>query len=135
MNDLHKIWDTSCPLRFLVAGAWNFAFGYGVFAGLYWAFRGKVSDWLILVVATVLGITMSFLTHRFITYRSTGPWLKEYFRFYVVYGVQSVLNILMFWILVTLLKMNAYAVQFFIATSLTLASYWAHKWFSFRKGV
>ena len=126
-------WSNSQPLRFLIVGAWNFVFGYAVFAGLYWALNGIWPDWLICTVAAILGITMSFITHRFITYRSSGCWWREYLRFYIVYGGQSLLNILLIWLLVTLFKMDAYIVQLTISIALTLATYWAHKHYSFKE--
>lgn len=125
-------WDDSKPLRFLVVGAWNFIFGYGVFAGLYWTLHGVWRDWVIAAAASVLGITMSFLTHRFVTYRSHGCWWREYLRFYVVYGGQSLANVFLVWLFVTRLGLNAYAVGFAITVALTAASYWAHKNYSFK---
>lgn len=127
-----KAWNDYAPLRFLIVGGWNFVFGYGAFAGLYWLFNGIWTDWLIATVAAILGITMSYLTHRFITYRSHGCWWKEYFRFYVVYGGQTLLNIFLIWLLVTRLRYNAYLVQLVITLALTIASYWAHKLYSFK---
>ena len=126
-------WNNSQSLRFLIVGGWNFVFGYAVFAGLYWVLNGIWPDWLISSVAAVLGITMSFVTHRFITYRSSGCWWREYLRFYVVYGGQSLLNVLLIWLLVTQLKLNAYIVQLTISIVLTLATYWAHKYYSFKE--
>ena len=125
-------WSESQPLRFLIVGAWNFVFGYFAFAGLYWAMNGRWPDWLISTIAAILGITMSFLTHRFITYRSHGCWWREYLRFYVVYGGQSILNVFLIWILVTQLELNAYIVQLSISVALTVVSYWAHKHYSFK---
>lgn len=130
-----NVWTKSTPLRFLLVGGWNFAFGYGCFVFLYWAFNEVWPDWFIATVATVLGITMSFVTHKFLTYRSHGCWWKEYLRFYVVYGGQSLLNIFLIWLLVTKLRHNAYLVQLVITLSLTFASYWAHKLYSFRKSA
>ena len=126
-------WSESQPLRFLIVGAWNFVFGYFAFAGLYWAMNGRWPDWLISTIASILGITMSYLTHRFITYRSHGCWWREYLRFYVVYGGQSILNVFLIWILVTQLELNAYLVQLSISVALTVVSYWAHKYYSFKQ--
>lgn len=126
-------WSESQPLRFLIVGAWNFVFGYFAFAGLYWAMNGRWPDWLISTIAAILGITMSYLTHRFITYRSHGCWWCEYLRFYVVYGGQSILNVFLIWILVTQLELNAYIVQLSISVALTVVSYWAHKYYSFKR--
>ena len=75
---------------------------------------------------------MSFLTHRTLTYRSRGCWWREYLRFYVVYGGQSLLNIFLIWLLVTRLGYNAYVVQLILNLALVIVSYWAHKFYSFR---
>lgn len=133
MLKLFQLWNESAPLRYLIVGGWNFVFGYGIFALLYWAFNSRWADWFIATVATILGITMSYLTHRFITYRSHGCWWTEYLRFYVVYGGQSLLNIFLIWLLVTRLQYNAYFVQFIINVALVIVSYWAHKLYSFKK--
>ena len=132
-GDSASLWNQYSSLRFLIVGVWNFVFGYGVFAGLYWVLQGISSDWIIAVIAAILGITMSFLTHRFITYRSHGCWWREYMRFYVVYGGQSLLNVFLIWLLVTQMGYNAYIIQFLISSALTVASYWAHKFYSFRR--
>ena len=128
-----KIWNLSVPIRFLMVGGVNFVFGYLVFAVLYWSFSGHWPDAVIVTVATVIGITESYLAHRFLTYRAKGTWWREYLRFYVVYGAQYVVNLLVIWIFVTRLSLNAYAVQFIISVLLTVVSYWAHKNYSFRK--
>lgn len=129
---MFRIWNSSAPLRYLIVGGWNFVFGYGIFAFLYWVFNGHWPDWLIATVAAILGITMSYLTHRFITYRSHGCWWKEYLRFYVVYGGQSLLNVFLIWLLVTKFQYNAYVIQLIINLALVIASYWAHKFYSFK---
>ena len=129
---LISFWATVTPMRFLIVGGWNFVFGYGVFVGLYWLMNESWPDWLITSTAAILGITMSFLSHRCITYRSHGSWWREYLRFYAVYGGQTLLNIFLIWLFVTRLEYNAYFVQLIITLVLTIASYWAHKLYSFR---
>jgi len=124
--------NTSTPVRFLFVGAFNFSFGYGVFALFWWLFGGDWPDWLIVFVTTVIGITESYLTHRFITYRAHGCWWREYLRFYVVYGVQTFVNMGVVRVFVTNFGWNAYVVQLVTLVSLTVASYWAHKLYSFK---
>lgn len=126
-------WNGSQPLRFLVVGVWNFLFGYLAFAGIYWCLNESLPDWAISSMATVIGISMSFLTHRFITYRSKGCWWRQYLRFYVVYGGQAIFNIFLIWIFVTKNKINAYLAQLAISLTLTIVSYWLHKYFSFKE--
>ena len=131
---LHAMWLNAMPVRFLVVGAWNFIVGYLVFVGLYWAFSGVWPDWMIVVIANVVGITNAFISHRWITYRSAGVWWREYLRFYVVYGIQALLNVALIYVFVTRAEWNGYAVQFVISAVLTVLSYWLHKVYSFRKG-
>lgn len=121
------------PVRFLVVGGWNFVFGLAAFSVPYHFLCGCWPDWLIAVLAAVLGITMSFLTHRYLTFRSRGCWWREYLRFYVVYGTQSLLTIALIWLFVTRLGMNGHIVNFVICLVLTVVSYFAHKFYSFRK--
>ena len=135
LSDPVRRWRESASLRYLVVGGWNFAFGYGVFALGYALLNGTWPDWAIAAAAAVLGITMSFLTHRALTYRSRGCWWREYLRFYVVYGGQSLANVLLVWLLVTRLGCNAYAVQLVLNLALVVVSYWAHRLYSFRNPV
>jgi putative flippase GtrA len=126
-------WNCSQPLRFLIVGAWNFIFGYVAFAGIYWCLKGCWTDWAITLTANILGISMSFITHRFFTYKSNGCWWKEYLLFYAVYSGQAVFNILLIWMLVTKAGLNAYIIQFSVSIILTISSYWFHKNFSFKR--
>lgn len=130
---LLALWNSSMPLRFLFVGGWNFVFGYLAFVGSYWLLKSVLSDWLIVLISYVLGITNSFITHRWLTYRSHGCWWWEYIRFYVVYGGQLVLNVVLIAVFVTWLSWNAYLTQLGITLFLTFASYWGHKIYSFKE--
>lgn len=127
------LWRSSRPFRFLVVGVWNFLFGYFCFAGFYWWLNGRLPDWLIVCIASVVGITNAFIFHRWVTYRSRGNVFAEYAKFYIVYGVQTLLNLALFALFVTRWGLNAYFCQLVIALALTFVSYWGHKSFSFRQ--
>lgn len=133
INLIQKIWQASMPFRFLIVGGWNFVFGYFAFAALYYWLNDVLLESLIVVISSILGITNSFIFHRWLTYHSRGIWWKEYLRFYVVYGGQIILNLVLVAIFVNYYHFNAYIVQFLILVTLTLLSYWGHKYFSFRK--
>ena len=72
-------------------------------------------DGVIVIVANVVGITNAFVCHKCFTYCSHGSWWVEYLRFYVVYGLLALANIALIAIFVTLLRFNAYVIQFFVA--------------------
>ncbi len=129
----YRLWFRMMPLRFLIVGGWNFAFGYLAFVGCYWLMSPMVPDWGIVVFSSVLGITNSFVFHRWFTYKSHGNWFIEYLRFYIVYGGQVLLTMLFIHVFVTVLRYNAYVVSLIINIVITILSYWAHKMFSFRE--
>lgn len=79
-------WQRFIGLRFLMVGGFNFVASYLIFAGLCAVLHRALHNQAILAVSFVAGITLSFVTHRWLTYRSHGVWWAEYLRFYVVYG-------------------------------------------------
>lgn len=129
-----KMWHRVLPLRFLIVGGWNFGFSYLFFAAIYWLLHDKVHDSIILGISSVVGITNAFICHRLFTYRSKGHVVLEYFRFYLVYGVQLGINFIAFLFLVQRFHTNAYLTQAVLSILLTLMSYWGHKHVSFNYG-
>lgn len=130
---LGAVWERALPFRFLVVGAWNFGFSYVFFAISYWLLHPVLPDVVILAICSIVGITNAFVCHRWLTYRSEGPILQEYFRFYLVYGTQIGLNFVLFLLFVRWLKANPYLTQALLTIVLTGMSYWGHKRVSFRE--
>lgn len=131
MSDLLKTWNKLCSLRFIIIGGWNTVFSYLAFSGLYYVFGGGWGDIFVQLFAGFLGITHAFIMHKFVTYRSCGVWWHEYLKFYVVYGLQIIVQAILFWVCTTWLGYNGYIVQFTTTLLLTIVSYWAHKCYSF----
>lgn len=132
---LRNLWHKALPFRFIIVGGWNFGFSYVFFACAYWLLHPLVHDAIIMVICSIVGITNAFVTHRWLTYRSKGSILLEYFRFYFVYGVQIGSNIVFFLLFVRVLHFNAYLTQAGLTVLLTVLSYWGHKHVSFKGGV
>lgn len=130
-SKVRQLWQRLMPLRFLIVGGWNFLFGWLAFAGCYWLLKIRFADWFIVLVSSILGITNSYIFHRWLTFRSRGNWIVEYLKFYVVYGGQVLATMGLIHLFVTRMKFNAYIVSLVINVFLTIISYWAHKCFSF----
>ncbi len=120
-------------VRFFIAGGWNVIFSYGVFAGLYYVLGDQVHYMLILTGTTILGVTNSYLTQKFFVFRTKGNYLREYLRFYAVYGIQITINYVMLPFLVEW-GVSPYIAQALIVGSTTIGTYWAHKHISFSAG-
>ena len=120
-------------IRFLGVGFWNLLFSAACFAILLKVvFRGS-HYMMVLVLSTILGVTNSFVCHRWFTFRSTAPILRAYFRFYVVYGFQIGLTFLLMPVCVELLKLDPVVAQISLAVLTTVLTYFAHQKFSFRE--
>lgn len=119
-------------IRYLFVGGWNTLFGYLAFAVLY-AWLGKIwPSVLIITVGYVIGITNSYICYKFLVFKTKGNYLREYLRFYVVYGLAYVINIILFPIAVGRLKINPFIAQAAIVFVTVLISYTGHKRFSFK---
>lgn len=87
-------------LRYLIVGAWNTLFAYGLFAGLTYALMPLLrSAYAAAMTASAAGsvicITVSFLCHKLFVFRTKGNFLREYLRSFVVYGGTSLMGLVL----------------------------------------
>jgi len=110
-------------------------FGYGVVVWLYlWLSTDMHIVW-IGVIANILAITMSFMTHKIFVFRSREYWLYEYLRSYVVYGSVSLIGILILWLLVDGLSVNIWIAQGVAIILTVIVSYIGHSRYTFKVKV
>ena len=102
-------------LRYLIAGAWNTAFGYFLANILYYTLQHKFHLISISIFSNILAITMSFLTYKMLVFKTKGKWLSEYGRFYILYGANAILGTSLLWVLVDLI-----GIPFWIGQALIL---------------
>jgi putative flippase GtrA len=84
-------------LRYVAAGVGNTLFGYACYAAFVALYKHVLPlRYLYLTVdlasitATPIGVTVSFLTYKFLVFRTTGNYLKEWLRCFLVYGVATI---------------------------------------------
>lgn len=119
-------------VKYIISGIWNTAFSYLVFLALYHYFTNTNYIYL-LCASQVIGITNAYIVYKFIVFKTTGNYLKEYLRFYLVYGFSLLLNFLLIIIFVNFFEMNPLLAQGIIAFIVALIGYFGHSIFSFRK--
>ena len=129
---LRRPWESQ-KLRYLATGGFNTLAGYGEFALLYYLMTPALPYAVPWLLANILGITTSFLTYKFFVFRTHGRYLREYLRFYVVYGIPALPGLGLFALGVGKLHWNAYAVHAVIMFLTVIVSYFGHKHFSFRR--
>ena len=131
----HFIYRHEQKLRYLAVGGWNTLFGYLLFVALYARLGGRINYIAILVVSYVISISNAYLCYKFLVFKTRGNYLREYLRFYLVYGLAFLINLALLPLLVEVLKLNPVVSQGAIVFFTVVISYMAHKNFSFNVAV
>lgn len=120
--------------RFLVAGAWNTLFGYVAGIALYSQIGRTVGVIVVGILGSILSISMAFLTHKLFVFRTSGHWVSEYLRSYVVYGGTAGVGIALLYLFVEILAIPFWLAQLLVIAATVVASYLGHSRFTFRPG-
>jgi len=120
-------------VRYVLVGAWNTVFGYGLFVLLHQLLSGTVHYIVILVVASLVAILNAFVCHRRFVFRVQGSVLLDLARFSVVYLVALAANVALLPLLVEVLGLHVLVGQALVVAGTVVASFFAHRSFSFRR--
>lgn len=114
---------------FVLTGAVNTVFGYGVFAiGIYIG----LPYWLALVLSTILGIIFNFKTIGNFVFKSRDN--SKFFKFLMVYIILYVVNLLLI-DLGMILGLNAYTSGFISLFPVALLSFMLNKKLVFKSPI
>lgn len=126
---IKKLFDNR-KVRFLFVGALNTIVGYGVYAACIYA---GLHYFLAQFIASVMGITHSYLWNKFFTFRVRKKSVSEVFRFVAVYGAAYLVNVLLLWVLIDEMHLDMYFAGLICTAFTVVISYIGHKKISFRK--
>lgn len=127
--------------RYVVVGAWNTAFAYGMFAGLTALLTPKVPHAYILagLLSSLANITVAFLGYKWFVFRTRGNYLKEWLRCFMVYSSNIVVSLVLLPFVVAAVRGvtgNARLAPYLAGALMTFFgvfySFFGHKKFSFR---
>ena len=118
-------------LQYLAVGAFNTVFGYAIWAALYALLSHHVGYAPILVISYTIATANAYVWYRFVVFRSHNRVWRELPRFSSVYVATMLVNLIAFPLAVRWLPWNAYAIQAVFGVAVVVASYVAHKYFSF----
>jgi putative flippase GtrA len=126
--------------RYLAVGLVNTAFGYGTFAGLTALLTPHVPFAYVpaSVISSFLNISFSFLSYKWLIFKTKGNYLREWSRCVVVYGGTSLIGALILPITVLLVRhltssdrSAPYVAGALLMAATTVAGFLGHKNFSF----
>ncbi len=127
-------------VRYLLVGAWNTLFGYGLYALLTYLLTPLIpyAYMAAALLGTVVCITVSFLGYKIFVFRTKGNFLKEYLRCYVVYGTSTVVNLALLPVLVAVLNLYVepqvyapYIAGAILTVGTVVASFIGHRQYTF----
>ena len=118
-------------ILYLVVGGWNTVFGYGAWAVLQFLLGPYLHYLAIVVISWPIAVLNAYLGYRYLVFRSRGPILLELPRFSTVYVASLLATLVALPIALHVLPVSIYAVNAAFTAILVVASYLAHKYFSF----
>ncbi len=120
-------------VRYLLVGAWNTVFGYGVFAALQLTLGDSVSYIFLLAIAQVIATLNAFVGYRLLVFKVQGSVLRDLARFSTVYLGAFAVNIAALLLLVEAFGLPVLLAQAGVVGATVVASFFVHRGFSFRR--
>jgi putative flippase GtrA len=99
-------------IMYLIVGMWNTAFGYGLFAGLYYLLSKSMDYNIILLMSYVVSTISAYLLYKYLVFRTQGGLIRGYLRFSVVYVYAYLGNMLILFGLKRFTSIDLYLGQY-----------------------
>ncbi|WP_026604247.1 GtrA family protein [Methylomonas sp. MO1] len=127
-----RFWGNE-KIRYLFVGLYNTAFGYGFFAVIWFFLHHDLHYVGLLIISHFVSVINAYLGYRIYVFRVKGRWLKEFFRFNMVYLGAFGFNLIALPLLVERLNLHTLIAQAIIVSITVISSYILHRRFSFKK--
>ncbi len=121
-------------ILYLAVGGWNTVFGYAEWAVLQFLLGERLHYLVIVVISWPFSVLNNYLCYRYLVFRSRGAILRELPRFATVYSATLLANLVALPVALQVWPGSIYVVQAAFMAIVIVASYLAHKHFSFRGG-
>ena len=148
-KDIEAIWfRINQKIRFILVGGFNTVVSFLIYYAFLYFTSGK--EQLSLLLMNLININLSIATMRYYVFQSTGPLLKEYTKAFSSYIVLYFINMGLLAtfvrlihvqeilpedsILLSIPNLNKATAQLCCVVIITIATFFIHKYFSFRKG-
>lgn len=119
-------------VRFLLAGTFNTAIGLVIYPALYFLVAPLKLHYLtILLLGYMVTVTCSFLTHKFLVFRTSGNYLRESGKFLMLHLSYFLMNLAALPTLVEFAGMNPVWAQTLFAVLVVATSYFWHSHITF----
>jgi len=120
-------------IRYLVVGGFNTVVGLALYAGFHALLGRQLGYLLVLVPAYAVGIVVSFITQRYLVFGARGQVVQQFLRFTSVQLSGLGLNALVLALIHVTTSIPAVPAQAISLFFVAVATYFSHKFFSFRR--
>lgn len=124
-------------LLYLIVGVLTTIVSLGTYYGCVLTFLDPIDPFqlqLANIIAWVVAVTFAYVTNRIFVFKSKIPdWRKEALSFYSSRIVTLFLDMLIMFIMVTLLHLNDKVAKLVVQVVVTIGNYVLSKWFVFKK--
>jgi putative flippase GtrA len=104
-----------------------------VYIVLYEGLKQWVNYLVLMIPSNILAITNAYICYKLFVFKTRGNVVREYLRFYVVYGGAMLLGFVLMFCLVDGLGLNPVIAQILCVPISIAFSYCSHRNYSFRK--
>lgn len=124
---------TEQGIRYLLVGVFNTVFGYGFFALLEIGVGHVIPYMVVLLIAQVVSTFVAYVLYRYLVFKVRGHFWRDLLRFSLVYAGAFAVNLVLLPVMVSGLGWNVLLSQALIVGGTVVASFVAHRNFSFRR--
>jgi putative flippase GtrA len=133
LSSLLRRWNEDDRIRFVVVGGFNTAFGYATFALLFLALQRWLHYVAVAFLAQAIAVAVAFFMQRTLVFRKSGSWGIDLLRFTVSVTGIFLMNLGLLSLFVELGGLPPLVAQAIVVVLTVVATYFAHRFFSFRK--
>ena len=119
-------------IRYLMVGGWNTLFGVGLYIIAYTLLQKHVHYLVLSIPCNIIAITNAYICYKLFVFRTRGNWLREYLRFYVVYGVAMIVGMALLALFVEVFHLHPAWASIVITAITVVFSFFGHKRISFK---
>jgi putative flippase GtrA len=128
-------WRVPQNLRFLVAGAYNTAFGYAAFVILYLLLNPRVNYLIVGLLAYAVSVISAFAVHRCLVFRAKDGLAASFLRFNLSQAVVLGFGMAGLYLFVQIGHMNPLLAQALVLGLSVTIMFALHSKFSFRNHI
>jgi putative flippase GtrA len=121
--------------RYFIGGLVNSLFAYFFTITIFFLFKNKIGIIIIGIISSIICIFFSTTILKFFVFKSKNKWHFEYLKSYFLYGLTSLISIVMLYYFVDILNISIFFSQFFVIVITAIFNYFFQKYFIFKNNL